>query len=138
LKNKILGILLIFIFSAVILQPVVPFIQYYLVEKEQTVDLNIEKDCSCSCESGILKETKMPSNGDAYLKALIKRVCNDQKKQAPKVPVISISVFVTKLFDNIPPVYVCPEKNYNKISNFIIQPSLSSYTQELFRPPQTT
>ena len=134
MKNKILGILLIFIFSAVILQPLVPFVRYYLTEKSQPAVQIISNDCDCSCSNE--EEAKMASNGDAYLKALIKRVCNDQKKQAPKLPVFSFSVFVPKLYENIPPVYVCPEKNYDKISNFIIQPPLSSFIQELFRPPQ--
>jgi len=133
LRNKLLGILLIFVFSAVILQPLVPFVQYYLVQQSNKMVQIVPDDCDCSCQSD---EAKMASNGDAYLKALIKRVCNDQKKQTPKLQVLNISVFVVKLFENIPPVYTCPENNFTKISDFIIQPPLSSYNQKLFRPPQ--
>ena len=114
------------------LQPAVPFVQYYLSDK---IEMNaVPEQCDCACENQ--EAAKMESNGDAYLKALIKRVCKDQKKSGPKLPVVVISVFVKTLYTNYTPVYHCPEKNYNQISDFIIQPPLSSYQEELLRPPR--
>ncbi len=132
LKNKIHTILLIIAFVTAMLQPAVPFVQYYFSTQTQTTEL--ESHCACECY-----EDQSPTNppvADAYLKALLKRVCKDQKKQGPKLPVVSISVFVRTLYQNRVPVYECPTKNFEKISDFIIQPSTSSHIEELFRPPQ--
>ena len=131
--KKIYSIALIIAFMAVILQPVVPFVQYYYaLQQEQTY--NQPEDCSCSCEQ---EETaKMASNGDAYLKALLKRVCKDQKKNKPRTTLVFAPVFVKTLYTNRVPVYSCPDNNFNEISNFIILPPLNSYNEELFRPPQ--
>ncbi len=119
-------------FTTAIFQPAIPFVQYFLYQKSQT---NIQNtNCNCSCEQ--THDTTHPPIANAYLKALLKRVCKDKKKDNPKLPVVSISVFVKTLFSPKSPVYTCPEQNYTKISDFIIQPPLSSYTEELFRPPQ--
>ena len=118
---------------AVILQPVVPFVQYYYALQEKSVILQPD-DCSCSCEQD--EPAKMASNGDAYLKALLKRVCEDKKKEAPQVPVVHIPVFVKTLYVHRQQVFELSERNYDKISDFIILPPLSSFDEELFRPPQ--
>jgi len=132
LKNLFYAILLIFAFVTALLQPVVPFVQFYMADQNEIAE--ISNNCDCACYK---KETaKMESNGDAYLKALIKRVCKDQKDKSPKVPVVTISVFVKTLYSTDVPVYNCPKKNYNQISDFIIQPPLSSYLEELLKPPQ--
>jgi len=131
--KKIYSIVLIMAFFAVIIQPVIPFVQYYYALQEKSFSLQPE-DCSCACEQE--QTAKMASNGDAYLKALLKRVCNDKKKENPQIPVVNIPVFVKTLYSNRVPVYTCPGDNYNEISDFIILPPLSSYNQELFRPPQ--
>ena len=130
MKNKLYVILLLIAFTTAILQPAVPFVQYYL---HQTVAV-ADDDCACSCETK--HDSTHPPTGDAYLKALIKRACKDKKKDSPKLPVVSISVFVKTLYSPKSPVYTCPEDNFTQISDFIIQPPLSSYTEELFRPPR--
>ena len=118
---------------AVILQQVIPFVQYYFAVQQESVQIQSE-DCACSCEQN--EPAKMASNGDAYLKALIKRVCKDKKKESPQVPVVNIPVFVKILYNHRPQVYKLPENDYHKISDFIIQPPTSSYVAELFQPPQ--
>jgi len=118
---------------AVILQPVIPFVQYYYAMQQKTLNIQPE-DCSCSCEQD--EPAKMASNGDAYLKALLKRVCNDKKKEAPKIPVVNISVFVKTLYVHRQQIYELSETNFDKISDFIIQPPTSSYVADLLQPPQ--
>ena len=130
LKNKLYVILLLIAFTTAILQPAVPFVQYYLHQNVSVVN----DDCSCSCE--VKHDSTHPPTGDAYLRALIKRTCNDKKQDSPKLPVVNISVFVKTLFSPKSPVYTCPEDNFTKISDFLILPPTSSYTEELFRPPQ--
>ncbi len=132
MKNKIYSISLIIAFVAVILQPAFPFVQYYFAD--QQVITKADNQCDCECYEQ--DNAKMESNGDAYLRALLKRVCKDQKKKSPQIPTVTISVFVKTLYTNRVPVYSCPVQNFNKISDFIILPPLSSYQQELFRPPQ--
>jgi len=127
---------LIIAFLAVILQPVIPFVQYYYALQQQTKSIVTTGDCACSCEQEEAKPAKMASNGDAYLKALLKRVCNEKKKESPRMPVVNIPVFVKTLYVHYPKIYQISAKNYNKISDFIILPPLSSYSPELFRPPQ--
>jgi hypothetical protein len=122
-------------FWTAILQPIVPFVQYYYFSNQQTVSTDILlTDCDCSCNKE--SSTYHKPTGDAYLKALLKRVCYDQKKESPKLPVVNISVFIQKLYDNHFPVFEFPEQNYNQISDFIILPPLSSHSEELFRPPR--
>jgi hypothetical protein len=133
LKNKIYSILLIIAFVAVILQPAIPFVQYYFAANQQNI---AQTDTQCNCECNDQETAKMPSNGDAFLRALLKRVCKDQKKKSPQIPTVTISTFVKTLYTNRVPVYTCPDHNFNKISDFIILPPVSSYHQELFRPPQ--
>jgi len=131
--KKIYSIALIIAFMAVILQPVIPFVQYYYAMQQKTLNIQPE-DCSCSCEQD--EPAKMASNGDAYLKALLKRVCNDKKKEAPKIPVVNISVFVKTLYVHRQQIYELSETNFDKISDFIIQPPTSSYVADLLQPPQ--
>lgn len=132
MKNKFYTIILLTAFFTAIIQPVIPFVQYYvsLHTEVETVDEN----CSCNCYNE--HDSTHPPTGDAYLKALLKRACKDKKKDNPKLPVVNISAFVKTLYTFKSQVYTCPENNFNKISDFIILPSLSSYTNELFRPPQ--
>jgi len=131
--KKIYSIALIIAFMAVILQPVIPFVQYYYVMQQEEPAIQ-SNDCDCSCEQA--EPAKMASNGDAYLKALIKRVCEDKKKETPQIPSVNIPVFVQTLYSHRLQVYELPEENYDKISNFIIQPPVSSYIEELLHPPQ--
>ena len=132
MRNKLYTILLLAAFFTAIIQPAIPFVQYYMASHE-TVE-TIDKACSCSCNE--THDTTHPPTGDAYLKALLKRACKDKKKDNPKLPVVNISVFVKTLFSPKSPVYTCPEQNYTKISDFIILPPTSSHIEELFRPPQ--
>ena len=132
MRNKFYTILLLMAFFTAIFQPAIPFVQYYIASHEQIETL--DNVCSCSCN--VAHDTTHPPTGDAYLKALLKRVCNDKKKNEPKLPVINISVFVITLFSPKSPVYTCPEQNYTQISVFIILPPTSSHIEELFRPPQ--
>lgn len=134
MKRKVYTILLLVAFWTAILQPMIPFVQYYFFSHQETeTSIKLSDDCNCSCFD---EETYHKPTGDAYLKALLKRVCDDQKKESPKLPVVNISVFVQKLYDNHLPVFEFPEQNYNQISDFIILPPLSSHTEELFRPPR--
>ncbi len=136
MKNKIYTILLLMAFITAMLQPAVPFVQYYFSVQTQSVELTgLEEQCACECYN---EDTVKPPVQDAYLKALLKRVCKDQKKQVPKLPVVSISVFVKTLYQPNTPVYECPTQNFEKISDFIIQPPTSSHIEELFRPPQVS
>ncbi len=132
LKNKLYSILLLVAFFTAIIQPVIPFVQYYMSLHENVETL--DQACSCSCYD--THDTTHPPTGDAYLKALLKRACKDKKKDEPKLPVVNISVFVKTLFSPKSPVYTCPEQNYTEISDFIILPVTSSHIEELFRPPQ--
>ena len=131
MKDKLIAISLIISFGAVLLQPVVPFVQYYFAQQAYKTQVN--QQCDCQCEE--THTAKMASNGDAFLRALIKRVCNDKKKQAPKLPVVNSVVFVKTLFTEYSRIYIIPENNYNQISDFLIQPELSSYIDTLLRPP---
>jgi len=131
LKNKLIIISLIISFVAVLLQPVVPFVQYYFAQQNYTAQSN--KQCDCQCEQP--QTAKMESNGDAFLKALLKRVCNDKKKQAPKLPIVNTVVFVKTLFSEYSRLYTIPENNFNQISDFVIQPKLNSFIDTLLRPP---
>ena len=108
--------------------------QYYS-NQTQTVSVVQDNDCDCACHADEM--TKMANNGDAYLKALIKRVCDDKEKEQKKIPAITLSVFVIHLNGHYQKVYACPEQNFNKISDFIIQPHPSSHIKELFRPPRS-
>ena len=132
-RQKIFSILLLIAFVSAILQPLIPFVQYYSeVQQESVVPIN---KCDCACQAN--ETAQMANNGDAYLKALIKRVCKDQKKEQEKIPAITLSVFVIHLNRHYHKVFKCPEQNFHKISDFIIQPHPSSHIEELFRPPQS-
>ena len=132
MKNKIYSILLLIAFITAIIQPAVPFMQYFFYEQSNQQDISQSFDCGCSIQN----DSTRPIIENAYLKALLKRACKDQKKDNPKIPVVSISVFVQNIYQNKVPVYQCPEQNFQKISDFIIQPSTSSHIEELFRPPR--
>ena len=134
MKQRLTGILLLFAFAVALLQPVVPFVQYYYAQEGTDVVYLQDDDCGCSCQAE--QTTKMANNGDAYLKALIKRVCKDKEKEQEKLPVVNISIFVKTLYTPNIPVYTCPEQNYTEISDFIIQAPTSSHIEELFRPPR--
>jgi len=131
-KNKIYSILLLIAFITAIIQPAVPFVQYYFYEQSNQQVTSINYDCGCSEQN----DSTHPIIVNAYLKALLKRACKDQKKDIPKIPVVSISVFVQNIYQNKVPVYQCPEQNFQRISDFIIQPVTSSHIEELFRPPR--
>jgi len=133
LKYRISNILLLLVFITAILQPAIPFVQYYISLGQETVIQ--DQACNCSCYHKTEDPTN-PDTGDAYLKALLKRVCNDKKKEAPKLPAVNISVFVKTLYSPNIPVYICPEQNYTEISDFIILPHTGSHIVELFRPPR--
>ncbi len=130
MKNKLYVILLLIAFTTAILQPAVPFVQYFWHQNVAVVD----DDCNCNCET--THDPTHPPTGDAYLKALLKRTCTDKKKNEPKLSVVNISVFIKTLFSPKSQVYSCPEHNFNKISDFIILPPTSSHIEDLFRPPQ--
>lgn len=79
---------------------------------------------------------KMPSNGDAYLKALLKRVCKDNNKNKSKLPTISITVFVKDLIkDHFVNFYL--KNSDSQITNFILLNNSQSHPLSLFRPPNT-
>ncbi len=134
MKQRFIGILLLFAFAVALLQPIVPFVQYYYAQSDADMVYLQDTDCGCSCHAE--QTTKMANNGDAYLKALIKRVCTDKKKEQEKLPVVSISLFIKTLTGNYIKMYQCPEQNYTEISDFIIQAPTSSHIEELFRPPR--
>lgn len=125
------SILLLISFVAIILQPAIPFVQYYLGTVE---NVNIENDCCCSKTDN--EPTKMANNGDAYLKALIKRTCQNEKKDIPKTTNAPTIVFVKTLIRDYSVNYQLPTDNFNEISDFIIQPSLSTYLDDILRPPK--
>lgn len=134
MNNKLMSILLLIVFWAVILHPLLPFAHYYLNLNKERVESVVNKN---HCDSLQDKEiAKMASNGDAYLRALIKRVCDKQKTKVPKLPAFNFSVFVITLYNEKSYTYEFSERNFSKISTFIVQPSLSSYIQELLKPPQ--
>jgi len=135
LKTRLTGILLLLAFTVVLLQPVRPFVEYYFLQKSNIHISSISEDICC-CDSNAQEIAKMQNNGDAYLKALIKRVCEQKEKEKPGIPIAQISVFVSELISENIPVYHCPEKNFNqKISTFIIQPDINSYIADIFHPP---
>ena len=134
MRQKFTGIVILIVFAVAILQPAIPFVLYYMHQSQQA-SVALNDDCDCSCQAN--ETAKMASNGDAYLKALIKRVCKDKEKESKKIPAITLSVFVIHLNGHYQKVYACPEQNFNKISDFIIQPHPSSHTEELYRPPQS-
>ncbi len=133
MKNKFLSIILLFAFGSVVLQPLIPFVQYFLVKQNI---ISIDKD-DCCCENQTKKSAAelMQNNGSNYLNALIKRTCKDQKKRKPAVPTGQTLVFVKKLFSEQAQAFTCPKKNFNKISTFIIQPDLKSFIADIFHPP---
>ncbi len=135
MKTRLTGIILLIAFTAVLLQPLRPFVEYYLIQ-ENTIQITSLPDDLCCCETASHETAKMENNGDAYLKALVKRVCDQKEKEKPAVPIAQITVFVSELIGEDTPVYHCPEKNYNnKISTFIIQPDINSYVADIFHPP---
>ena len=129
MRHKFFSILLLFSFVAIILQPAMPFVQYYFGAIENTSN----DDCCCSQEA---EPAKMANNGDAYLKALIKRTCPEKKKEEPKSAHVSNIVFIKTLISETSVVYQLPEDNFNTISDFIIQASLSTYLNDILRPPK--
>ncbi len=130
MKNYIYTILLLFAFVTAIFQPAIPFVQYYLYEQNTSEVL----PSACTCQQN--HDSTHPPIADAYLKALLKRVCENQKKSPPKVPVVNIPVFVQTLYTPSTPIYICPEDNYTQISDFIILQKSSLHVIELYRPPQ--
>jgi len=135
LKTQITGLLLLLSFTVVLLQPVMPFVDYFLWQHNQKENTLIES-INCGCNDSSTKIAKVENNGDAYLKALIKRVCDQKDKEKPAVPLAHIPVFVKELTTEFSHIYLCPEKNYNnKISTFIIQADITSYISDIFHPP---
>ena len=130
MKNKLFSILLLISFVVIILQPAIPFVQYYFNTIEDIT--TIDNDCDCSDN----KPAKMANNGDAYLKALIKRTCPDKKKDVPKTNNAPTIVFVKTLIRDYSVNYQLPVDNFTQISDFIIQPSLSTYLDDILRPPK--
>jgi hypothetical protein len=112
-----------------------PFVEYYFLQKKHT-ETAINEIELCGCNDNSLNIAKIENNGDAYLKALIKRVCDQKEKEEPAIPIAQIPVFIRDLNSDYTPVYLCPPKNYNnKISTFIIQPNIHSYIADIFHPP---
>ena len=132
MRHRFFNILLLVAFVAIILQPIFPFVQYYYGDKSKIV--NIDNPCDCNC--GEPKIAKMANNGDAYLRALIKLTCNDKKHKMPKTPTTNSVVFIKVLIRDYSVNYHFPDDNFNEISDFIIQPSLSTYLNEILRPPK--
>ncbi len=136
MKRKITSILLLFAFTVVLLQPLRPFVEYYIFQNKSIAITNISDDFCCCEKNSNPSIVKMENNGDAYLKALIKRVCDQKEKEKPAIPVIQINLFVRELIHDYTQVYFCPEQNFNqKISTFIIQPDINSYVADIFHPP---
>ena len=127
---------MLFSFTVVLLQPVMPFVDYYITQHHNEQISQIEKEyCGCGMEKSE-KIAKIENNGDAYLRALIKRVCDQKEKEKPVVPLVQIPVFVRDLNSYQPQIFICPEQNYNhKISTFIIQPDINAYIADIFHPP---
>lgn len=130
MKNKLFSILLLISFVAIILQPAMPFVEYYFSPVEKSIAIN--EDCGCTID----EPAKMANNGDAYLKALIKRTCPGQKKDTPKTSNAPTIVFVKTLIRDYSVNYQLPSDNFTQISDFIIQPSLSTYLNDILRPPK--
>jgi len=133
LRQKLTAIILFTAFVAILLQPMMPFVQYYISQNQQNITQN--NNCDCQCEQNN-EVAPMENNGSNYLKALIKRACEDQKKsKKPAIPVLQVSVYILNLTNDYPKVFTCPKENFNKISTFIIQPDLQSYITDIFHPP---
>ncbi len=113
-----------------------PFVDYYITyQKKTTFDKKEKSFCACEKESN-QTYAKVENNGDAYLKALIKRVCDQKEKEKPVVPLVQIPVFVQQLTTDPASIYKCPSINFpERISTFIIQPDITSYITDIFHPP---
>jgi len=125
--KKIYSILLIVTFIMVVNKPLIVMAVLYFNHTE-TVDER------CCCETEETETAKMPSNGDAYLKALLKRVCKDTKKDSPRVPSISLTVFVKDLIKEYFNVFYLENKN-TEISDFVILKDPGKFPLSLLRPP---
>ncbi len=134
MKQKLISIVLLLAFGAILLEPAAPFVQYFIYQYKQNITQNDNCDCQCAQEDN--EVAPMENNGNNYLKALIKRACEDQKKsKKPAIPVLQVSVYILNLTNDYPKVFTCPKENFNKISTFIIQPDLQSYITDIFHPP---
>jgi len=89
---------------------------------------------SCACKQN--HDSTHPPIENAYLKALIKRACENQEKNTPKVPVVNIPIFVKTLYIPYTPIYICEGNNYKQISDFIILHKSRLRILGLYRPPQ--
>jgi len=125
--KKIYSILLIITFITVINKPLLVMTVIYLNETAEVTE-------KCCCENTEKQTAKMASNGDAYLKALLKRVCKDTKKNSPKIPSISITVFVKNLINEYyRAIYL--QKNDTEISKFVLLKEHGEFIMSLLKPP---
>ena len=129
MSNKIYSILLIISFILVINKPLIVMGLIY-------IDYTAKTENKCCCDTKETKIAKMRSNGDTYLKALLKRVCKDNKKNRPVIPGITITVFVKDLTKDYLRINY-EEKQYQKISRFLILHKSDQFPLPLFRPPNT-
>jgi len=136
LRRKFTSILLLFFFTVVLLHPLMPFVKYYLAQNNQT-EISLVNNEYCGCiENSSSSYAKVENNGEGYLKALIKRVCEQKKKEKPAIPLIQLPIFVRDLSSISSQIYICPKQNFNnKISTFIILPDINTYITDIFHPP---
>ncbi len=73
---------------------------------------------------------------DPYLNALLKRVCKQKKKEAPKVPVsLFQTLFVKNLVSHAVSYCLAEPVSSITISDFVPEISYDSFIPGLFRPP---
>ena len=125
--NKIYSILLIIVFITIVVRPLIVVGVYYYTENISATD----KPCY---EEDNQKFAKMRSNGDTYLKALLKRVCKDSRKDKSKLPSVTITVFIKDLIKDHS-VQPYTTSKYNEIPEFMILNHSQAFPLSLLRPP---
>ena len=125
--KKLSAILILFVFGLIILSPVMPFVQTYVHHHYE------EENSLCQQYPHNDKEFK---TGDPYLNALLKRVCENHKKQQPKAPVsFNQIVFIKTLYTPVSNPVVTEETSLTRISDFIPEKVYPDIILSIEHPP---
>ncbi len=125
--KRLIAILFLTVFMSVLMSPVAPFVYAYVYHHfiEKQPQIYIKANC---------REQKIHT--DPYLEALLKRVCKQKKKEAPKVPVsLFQTLFVKNLISHTVSSYAVELCLSITISDFVPEVPYDAYIPGLFRPP---
>ena len=126
--KKLSAILILFVFGLIILSPVMPFVQTYIYHHYEE-----EEEPLCQQYTTYNGEYQ---TGDPYLNALLKRVCENHKKQQPKAPVsFNQIVFVKTLYTPVSNPVVSEETSLTRISDFIPEKVYPDIILSIEHPP---